>query len=315
MEIWAVVDGWKVSNNGRVWGARIGPFIPLTECSGGYLRVRRRSKWASVHRLVCIAFHGQAPSPEHTVDHKDGNRKNNRADNLHWVVPSFQMENRKVGHQLRRADYTPVEANVAGQWILFDSQTLCAQQLGLTARSISKCLTGVLKTHGGIRFRWVEEEPIVGEEWQFLQEQNVWVSNHGRSKNKNGRIFTPKPDESGYCRVRGHSVHRLVMIAFGPEMPVWASSVDHKDRNRSNNKVGNLEWSTPLMQAHNRKVCGPRLLHHCKAVRMTTADGTSIVFPSAKEASNQTGIQRSVISNQANGKRKRGRSGTKWEFV
>lgn len=309
------MNGWKVSDLGRVWGARIGPFTPLSEDHGGYLKVTGNRKSAAVHRLVCIAFHGAPPSPKHTVDHKDGNRKNNHADNLRWASPSEQMVNRKVGHQRRRVDYTPVEANIGGGWCRFDSVTLCADHLGLNSRGISKCLTGVLKKHGGLKFRWVEEPTIDGEEWRFLSEQAVWISTHGRSKNKNGRVFTPRPAGGGYCRVGGHFVHRLVMIAFGPEKPEWASSVDHKNRDRANNHVDNLAWSSPMMQAQNKAMCAPRLINHCKAVRMVAADGTATIFSSAKEASNQTGVGRGEISMHANGKRKRTKSGTKWEFV
>jgi len=40
-----------------------------------------------VDELVCEAFHGPRPSPEHEVRHRDGNITNNRASNLMWVLP------------------------------------------------------------------------------------------------------------------------------------------------------------------------------------------------------------------------------------
>jgi hypothetical protein len=39
-----------------------------------------------VHRIVATAFHGNAPTPEHVVDHKDTNKLNNRPENLRWVT-------------------------------------------------------------------------------------------------------------------------------------------------------------------------------------------------------------------------------------
>lgn len=39
-----------------------------------------------VHRIVATAFLGEAPSPQHVVDHIDTNRRNNRPENLRWIT-------------------------------------------------------------------------------------------------------------------------------------------------------------------------------------------------------------------------------------
>mgnify|MGYP000009214936 CR=1 FL=1 len=39
-----------------------------------------------VHRIVATAFHGEAPSDQHIVDHYDTNRQNNRPENLRWLT-------------------------------------------------------------------------------------------------------------------------------------------------------------------------------------------------------------------------------------
>lgn len=39
-----------------------------------------------VHRIVATAFHSQAPSEKHIVDHIDTNRQNNRPENLRWLT-------------------------------------------------------------------------------------------------------------------------------------------------------------------------------------------------------------------------------------
>ena len=65
-------------------------------------------------------------------------------------------------------------------------------------------------------------------------------------------------DTYGYLRVSmkryGKSanpqVHKLVAEAFLGERPDWASQINHIDRCRTNNCVGNLEWSYP---AHNNR--------------------------------------------------------------
>jgi hypothetical protein len=45
-----------------------------------------KRKTLKFHRIVCEAFHGPQPSPSHVVAHNDGNRLNNRADNLRWAT-------------------------------------------------------------------------------------------------------------------------------------------------------------------------------------------------------------------------------------
>lgn len=50
----------------------------------------------TVHRVVCWTFHGPPPSQDHSVDHKNGNRSDNRLENLHWVTPYEQYANRGI---------------------------------------------------------------------------------------------------------------------------------------------------------------------------------------------------------------------------
>lgn len=48
----------------------------------GYLEIAS----VRIHRIVATAFHGEAPTKEHVVDHIDTNKQNNRPDNLRWVT-------------------------------------------------------------------------------------------------------------------------------------------------------------------------------------------------------------------------------------
>ena len=59
----------------------------------GYRRVRLQGRTFKVHRLVAEAF---VPNPDHLpyVLHKDGDRENNRWDNLEW-------SDRQSNHNLR----------------------------------------------------------------------------------------------------------------------------------------------------------------------------------------------------------------------
>jgi hypothetical protein len=45
-----------------------------------------------VHRLLCIAFHGDPPTPTHQARHLNGVRTDNRVDNLAWGTPSQNVQ-------------------------------------------------------------------------------------------------------------------------------------------------------------------------------------------------------------------------------
>jgi hypothetical protein len=48
----------------------------------GYLEIAS----VRIHRIVATAFHGDAPTKEHVVDHIDTNKQNNRPENLRWIT-------------------------------------------------------------------------------------------------------------------------------------------------------------------------------------------------------------------------------------
>lgn len=56
------------------------------------------------------------------------------------------------------------------------------------------------------------------------------------------------------------SVHRLVYYAYNQDWDVWDTSldnlIDHKDRNRTNNKIGNLQRVTQQQNQFNREAKG-----------------------------------------------------------
>lgn len=98
MEEWKWIDGYEgiyqISNQGRLKSFKKDPDGMLLSCknkSGAYL-VRSLSKdgahkTVSLHILVARAFIGEIPKGYH-VHHKDGDKQNNRVDNLEIIHPS-----------------------------------------------------------------------------------------------------------------------------------------------------------------------------------------------------------------------------------
>jgi hypothetical protein len=97
------------------------------------------------------------------------------------------------------------------------------------------------------------------EVWKDIPEYKrlYQVSNWGRVKslnyNNTGKegILKPCKNKYGYMKVglykngvgKTHNIHRLVALAFIPN-DYNLPCINHKDENKQNNKVENLEWCT-----------------------------------------------------------------------
>ena len=165
------------------------------------------------------------------------------------------------------------------------------------------------------------------EEWQPVQgfEGFYEVSKTGkiRSLPRNGTISTKRilkqRDVRGYMQVRlqknGKSkdakVHRIVAQAF-IENPLNKREVNHKDGNKHNNDVKNLEWATSSEnQLHSFYVLGNQL----KPVNQLTRDGEFVkAWRCIKEAAKQLKIDASTITNTCRDNRKTA-GGFTWQYA
>ena len=88
----------------------------------------------------------------------------------------------------------------------------------------------------------------------------IEVSNQGRARSLlrgEPRVLKPQVDNKGYHRIRvtverekmNYKVHREIAKAFIPN-PNNLPQVNHKDGNKNNNSVDNLEWITNRDNAH-----------------------------------------------------------------
>lgn len=122
-EVWKDIPGYEgiyqVSNMGRVLSVKFGPksvAVPLRQTpkimsasrsSSGYFHVQLykggKSSTKLIHRLVAEAF---IPNPDNLpqINHRDGNKANNRFDNLEWVTVS---ENQKHAIKLGLREPSP----------------------------------------------------------------------------------------------------------------------------------------------------------------------------------------------------------------
>lgn len=97
----AQIHGYTVYDDGTVIGPRGKPLAPVpNRCGYGRITLCHDGKrpLVFVHRLVAEAFLPKVEGKE-CVNHKDGDKRNNRIDNLEWVT---HAENHKHAYQIGR---------------------------------------------------------------------------------------------------------------------------------------------------------------------------------------------------------------------
>ena len=162
------------------------------------------------------------------------------------------------------------------------------------------------------------------EIWKPIGYEGYEVSNLGRVKSYkydkiNGKIMNPYKNTKGYLQIDlqldgrksenrvNLSLHRLVAIAFIPN-PDNLPQVNHKDEDKTNNCVDNLEWCTNDYNAH----YGTHIERVAEKIRVpiysVDKQGNIEHFPGVREADRivsgkEYGIS-APISMCLNGKRK-----------
>lgn len=144
------------------------------------------------------------------------------------------------------------------------------------------------------------------------------VTNSGQVWSYRGNVFLKPFLARGYYKVRlckngidkQFSVHTLVARAFLPN-PKKLPQINHKDENKLNNFVDNLEWCDAKYNInygrHNESVARS----HCKKVYCVELGK---VFESAKSAAAQLGLFDSNIAKCCKGKYKT-TGGYHWEYA
>jgi len=84
---------WLVNKtNGQIKQGTLAGFL-----SGGYLNIGLNNKTYKLHRLAWLYVYGEWP--KNHIDHIDGNKLNNKIDNLRDVTNSQNHQNRKIHRQ------------------------------------------------------------------------------------------------------------------------------------------------------------------------------------------------------------------------
>jgi hypothetical protein len=163
-EIWKPIKDFStyaISNYGRVKNIRTGRIMHLCETTGGYLQVclRKDGRYYDkrVHRLVAYAFlpnyYDDFEMDELEVNHIDGDKKNNYADNLEWCTRSENTIHAfKLG--LRHAPRM-MKVRVVETGEVYNSIRECERATGCNQSEIGHYLNGRRSHVKGLHFERV----------------------------------------------------------------------------------------------------------------------------------------------------------------
>lgn len=150
---------------------------------------------------------------------------------------------------------------------------------------------------------------FVPEIWAQSPEINYEVSSYGNIRSKKRRVnLKPNIGTHGYYYVQcgsknSKTLHRLIAIAFIPN-PKNLEQVNHKDGNKLNNNIDNLEWVTRADNARHSFRLG--LSYQTKAIKLNVYKDNILIgcYNSMLEAATKLSVQRADIWRFLKGERK-----------
>ena len=174
-EIWKDVPGYiglyKVSNYGRVKSVKKQLVLKTSGSGNRYKTValcNGMRKTFRLHRLVAAAF---IPNPDNKpcIDHIDGDRANNHADNLRWVTylennnnpitKKRLSENNAKNMQGKKGvlhpNSKPVRMMKNGVCLKIYQSIHLAKQDGFNDTLIIRCCKGRMKKHKGYNWEYI----------------------------------------------------------------------------------------------------------------------------------------------------------------
>lgn len=253
-----------------------------------------------IHVLVALSFvHNDDPINKTQVNHLNYNKHDNRSINLEWISStnnnkhSHLKSNRKSNKKAILRYNLDNNKNIIPESVKEYESLKQAHDDGFGSR-ISKCLTGEILSACGYFWTYKEPQshkvPLTELDLSIFKDiighSNYLISIDGRVYNKSRQRFLFPQSVDGYFQIRiqnkSYRVHTLVINNFSNE--IQSEVVNHKDGNKQNNHIDNLEYSTQSENSQHAYKTGLRKSH--KSILQFDLNGNFIrEFRTATEAS------------------------------
>lgn len=296
----------------------------------GYNSFTINKKCYNAHYLVASNF---IPNNENkpTVNHINKNKLDNRVNNLEWATPAEQnshknYENKKYKNntngqiilQLNKDTNELINSFstyiLANNWILQNIYNIDTEKLDVfnklksMSNTMKRCILRSKNNWLKFGYIWKLEEPLLelpNEIWKEIPKEIInndkkyEISNFGRFKDINSKIKNKMSIcSNGYYEVKINKkhfkIHLLVAKIFIPNIEN-KPFVNHKDGNKLNNNVLNLEWVTQSENTQHAYDIG--LCSNTRKIIQYDKEGINIIneFNSIMEASRKLNICNSSI--------------------
>lgn len=269
-------NSYEISNDGKIRNKNTQKIKTTQLGSTGYVTTRLDigscKKTVQIHSLVAKAFLKPIEEKENKliiVKFKDGNKNNVHVDNLQW-----EYQNVSIKKTSKKEDTN----------ILNNEQNLNEEI-----------------TIGNFKGKKINNFP----HYLISKEGQVYST-------KTNKIKISENNQNGYCRIellnkngkKKFYIHRLVAEAYIPN-PNNYNQVIHKDLNKHNNNVENLEWCSEAMNMQHNADNKPE--NSRKIFQFDLVDETKLIgtYNSIKEASEKTNINKTSIIHCCSGKYKK----------
>jgi hypothetical protein len=214
------------------------------------LRVNGKGYNCTIHQLVAQMFL-ENPNNYTRVNHINHDKLDNRVENLRWVSATENANHAHAKKERKTNAKAILQYDENGNFIKrFDSIRQASTELDIPEKQFNSNLTGQRKLLNGFNFEY-ETPKVVLTEKDLLQfdpikeHPDYLISRDGRIySKKTKRIMKPlSTGNYNYLQIddKNVSVHSLVAKQFIPNKNNYLT-VNHKDGNKSNNHVDNLEW-------------------------------------------------------------------------
>ena len=163
MEIWVTINNHKdyeISNMGKVRNRHTQEEISGDVNTAGYRRVTLyygKKKRYFIHRLVALHF-CDGYSENFVVNHIDGNKLNNKADNLEWITRSANDKHayrKKLRISNNKTKVAKKDIQTGEIIETYESIKDALQANGMKGSNISSVCSGDRSSAGGFRWEYI----------------------------------------------------------------------------------------------------------------------------------------------------------------